>query len=155
MKRLFILLACSVLLNSAAFAQGTQGTAPTLNGGQSPTQGCSAAHQDQAVNVQVTLTIPASPVAEQFVYICGWDWQVSEDTTGSVQTNVLWTTVNLGNPAVKAGYSVAAAPNAIVSGNFTYPSPIRANTPGAVIFQSPAAVAHNSYSLNVYYRYAN
>jgi hypothetical protein len=145
MKKLLLVL---VLLAIPAHAQP-----PTVNGqGQAAVTPCRVLHSDAAVNIAVTVTVPAPPSQDQFVYICGWDYTVSEDATGSTQTNVTFTTTNLGN--VKSEYSVGTAPNAIVSGNYTYPTPARADVNGqGVVFVSPAAATHNAYSLNVYYRY--
>lgn len=145
MKRLLLLISPLVLLVTfAAFAgQPPVSTTPGI-GDQSS---CLVAHQDQAVNTQVTLTLV--PGQGQSVYICGWDYTVAQDGTGTAQTNVLWQTDNLNN--LSSEYSTSALPNSFISGNYQYIRPVRAQSPGFVRFRSPAAATHNAYSLNVYY----
>lgn len=112
---------------------------------------CSVAHNDQAVNVaSPTATITITPPNGWYVYICGWDFQVVPNATGTASTNLKWTTSNLGGWAVE--YSTAAT----TPYNYTayFPVPIRAAQAGvAVTFITPAALLNVSYSHNAYYYY--
>lgn len=125
---------------------------PVYNGQPVQVNPCLAVHQDAAVNTAVTLVVPAPSRSDLFVYICGWDWQVTANSTGTAQANVKWTTTNLSG--VLAEYSTAATAYVTISGNFTYPSPVKAQANNsAVTFISPAAATNNAYSVNAYYRY--
>jgi hypothetical protein len=112
---------------------------------------CTLVHKDAAVNTAITLTIPA-PSVGRTIYLCGWDFQVTANGTGTAQINVLWTTTNLNGLAV--GYSIAGTASAMVSGAFYPGFLIQAQVPGqAVTIISPAVAAANAYSANAYYLY--
>lgn len=155
----FVLLVLAFLCaDSAAFAQTPGG--PPVNGVtvQLPPD-CKLYHVDGlAVNVAITATIPLPPRSGFTTVLCGFDWTVTEDTTGSAQANVSWTATNLnvnpvGGTAISQ-YSIAATPSAVVSGAYYPGFLIRAVSPALPItISSPAAATHAQYSLNVYFTY--
>lgn len=140
------------MINVALLWLILQSGVPVVNG-QAPATACMVAHQDQPINTAVTVNIPAPPSSALYVYICGIDLTVSADATGAVaQTNVQWTATNL---AWKYTYSTTSTLNTTpIDRSFVFVNPIRATSQSApVTISSPAANAHNVYSINVYYRY--
>jgi hypothetical protein len=128
---------------------------------QSPTllNACSVSNQNGAVNAQKTVTL--TPQSGQYVYVCGLDFQVTNDATGAVtQANVCFTSTNLGPAGALPQwcYSAINALNtsALIGQNaYYYPFPLKSQTPGtAVTIVSPAANLHAAYNVNVYYYYA-
>lgn len=109
-------------------------------------------HGDAAVNTTVTLTI--TPPSGQYVYLCGWDYQVTGNATGTAQSNVTWTTTGLpGTP--KWQYSNAVGAQVSTYGTFYFRAPVKSNSPGtAVTIVSPAVAAQSAYSANAYFYYA-
>jgi hypothetical protein len=150
MKRLVSCLIAVLVVSGTALAQQPQQTNPPTLVQQSPSdlRACTPAHSDAAVNNTVTITI--TPPNGLYVYLCGWDYQVVQDATGTVQTNVKWTSTNLGGLAVE--YSTPLVVDGNTTQNFYYAVPLKAAQAGvAVTIVSPAAVLHTAYSANAYY----
>lgn len=127
----------------------------TRGGGQSGSflQPCLVVHNDAAVNLTVTVSTPTPP-SGQFVYICGIDVQVANDSTGAVtQANVKFTSVNLNNWTYE--YSAANAANTQgIDKAFIFGFPVRAQgADSPVTITSPAINAHAAYSVNLYYTF--
>jgi hypothetical protein len=152
--RRLVLAALFLCAASAAHAQALQPPiGPPVLVQRSPTdlQACSVSHGDAAINTLVTLTV--TPPAGQYVYLCGWDYQVATNGTATAQSNVKWTSTNLGGLAVE--YSTPATANTTIVGTYYFNVPIRSATPGtAITIVSPAIAAQNAYSANAYYYFA-
>jgi hypothetical protein len=117
---------------------------------QSPTElrACTPAHADGAINNQQTVTI--TPPSGQSVYICGLDVSASQNATATANTNVKFTSTNIGGWAYT--YSLAATANIMMAQAFNFSQPIKSVIPGtAVTIVSPAALANTAFSINVYY----
>ncbi len=146
MKR-FILAVIVALVSASAFAQAIpvqqQATRPDA---------CSTVNATAAVNNTATVTL--TPPNGQYVYVCGIDLTVSDDATGAVaQTNVSFTSTNLGGWAYK--YSFANAANTTLSQVFVFNVPLKSAVAGTVVtLVSPAINLHAAYSINAYYYFA-
>ena len=142
---LFMFLVC--LATTPAWAQVITQQSPTMLNACNGVQ-----HQDAAINTTITLTI--TPPSGQYVYFCGWDYQVTGNGTGTAQSNVTWVTTGLpGTP--KWQYSNAVGAQVSTYGTFYFRAPMKANSPGtAVTIASPAVAASSAYSANAYYYFA-
>jgi hypothetical protein len=131
-------LACA-LIAAPAFAQQQVTQSATR------AEGLTASNATAAVNNAVTLTL--TPNSGQYVYLCGYEIVVSGDGTGTAQTNVSFTSTNLGSWALK--YS--AVGTARVNLQFNNPplaTCIKATAAGtAVTIVSPTAAANAAYSI--------
>jgi hypothetical protein len=143
-----------MLVALPASAQQSQSSNPPILVQQVPTElrACTVSHNDQAVNTLAPVTI--TPPNGWYVYVCGFDFQaVADGTGGTVQSNVKWTTANLGGLAVE--FSFANTANTQVNFAAYYAVPMRAAQPGvAVTFTTPAVSLHTAYSQNVYYYFS-
>ncbi len=111
---------------------------------------CTNVHKDVAVNTAAITLTTATPPLGQYVYVCGWDYQVAGDGTGTAILNALWTTTNLNGYAVQ--FSTAVGAEVGTSGTFIFALPLKAQGPGfPVTVISPALAAHSTYSANLYY----
>lgn len=102
-----------------------------------------------AVNVASVLSIPAPP-AGLYNYVCRLAYNVSNDNTGTVITNVVSTSTNFNSFAVKISHVATASAN--------YDSPVyfrgtpaggcvKSTAPGtATTFTSPAGLIHSAWT---------
>lgn len=120
---------------------------------QDPTMlnACTPINATAAVNNQVTVTL--LPPAGQSVYVCGIDVTASQNATSTANTNLTFTSTNLGGWLYK--YSLAATVNIMASQAFYWSQPLKSVIPGtAVTIVSPAATAQTAFSINAYFYYA-
>lgn len=101
-----------------------------------------------AVNVATTLTIPA--VQGQWIYVCKLKFNLSNDNTGTVVTNVASTSTNFNSVAFKASHVVTASAG-YDSPTFDFGEPgtgcAKSTSPStAVTFVSPASVTHSAWT---------
>lgn len=113
---------------------------------------CTAiAYGTAAANTQVTATITVP--SGQYAYICGISADVCGNATGTVQTNVTFTTTNLPSTPTYQ-YSTAINPNSCLNPPLReFPgAPIKSAAPGTnVTVVTPAGAAQTLYTLRVYY----
>src|ERR1700682_5562212 len=141
MKRLLFIGLASLWAVSASAQVNQNGQA--ANQGLKP---CQVVHQDAAVNTAVTVVTPTPPNG-LFVYICGLDLTVSNDSTGAVtQANAQFTRTNWGG--WKYTFSTVKRANTNGLDKIFYPNlPIRASIDGTQVWiVSPAANTHAAYS---------
>jgi hypothetical protein len=120
---------------------------------QDPTMlnACTPINGTAAVNTQVTVTL--TPPSGLSVYVCGVDVTVSQNATSTANTNLTFTSTNLGGWLYK--YSLAATANLALSQSFYWSQPVKSVIPGtAVTIVSPAATAQTAFSINAYYYFA-
>jgi hypothetical protein len=121
---------------------------------RAPTR-CTTANATAAVNTLVTLTL--TPPGGMYVYICEIDLTISADATGTsaVQTNVSFTTTNLGGWKYTTSSPADTANQLVLDKQFLFPSLIRSVVPGtAVTIVSPAVRLHALYNINASYYFA-
>lgn len=110
-----------------------------------------------AVNTQTTLTIPAPP-AGYYNYVCDLKYQVNNDNTGTVLTNVVSTSTNFNGFAVKFSATSTAsidsgAQQVLGPFNPAFGCPKSAQAGVATTFVSPASVTHSAWSwYSTYYQ---
>lgn len=140
----FVLFAAVALLVTHVFAQGP------VYPGATPTQGAPALYAltpisaTGAVNTAITLTIPAPP-AGMYNYICKLGYNLSNDTTGTVATNVVSTSTNFNSFAVKTSQIATASIENNWMMDFGTPATGCARSTAsatATTFVSPASVTH-------------
>lgn len=110
-----------------------------------------------APGVSLQATLQVTPPAGQYVYICGFQFDVCGDGTGgSAQALVTFTSTNIsGNPSWL--YSTAALTNACLSPVLRemLPIPLKSAAPGTQVqIQSPALDTHEAYQIRMYYYFA-
>jgi len=98
-----------------------------------------------AVNTQTTLTIPAPP-GGMYNYVCSLAFQLGNDTTATVVTNVVSTSTNFNSFAVKVSQPSVASNDTgammVLNGQGTAGC-AKSTAPGtATTFVSPAGVTH-------------
>jgi hypothetical protein len=137
-------LALALLLPGTAWAQATvpsQQAATRLDA-------CSSQNAAGAVNAQITVTI--TPPNGMYVYVCGIDLLASQDATATVNTNLAFTSTNLGS--WRYTYSMPATVNITQTYNSMWNSVVKSTAAGtATVITSPAATLHTAFSINVYY----
>jgi hypothetical protein len=152
MKRIPSVLLALVLLALplGAFAQTPVQQSPTM------LNACSGRNATAAIANAVTLTIPAPP-SGQYIYLCGVDFQVSNDATGGTvaQSNVCFTTTNLSSAQWCYSQVTGVANTQVLIGQQAYYFPgwavKSANPSTAVTIVSPASMTHSIYNINAYY----
>lgn len=144
-----ILVYCLLLSGTPAHAQ--QNGASRVQQDATMLNACTPTNQTAAVNTQVTVTL--TPPAGQSVYLCGIDVTASQNATSTANTNLTFTSTNLGGWLFK--YSLAATVNIALSQSFYFSQPVKSVIPGtAVTVVSPAATAQTAFSINAYYYFA-
>lgn len=109
-----------------------------------------------AVNAQTTLTIPAPP-PNQFIYVCMLQMNTSMDATGAAVSNLVTTSTNFNNFAMK--FSAIAGIGVNYDGpQFGFGSPAtgcaKSTLAGtATTFVSPAASTHAAFTWYAAYYY--
>ena len=102
-----------------------------------------------AVNTQqiATITVPGG----QYAYITGISIEECTNATGTVQSNVSFTSTNItGSP--QWSYSQAATANVCQRWNENYATPLKSAAPGTnVAITSPSSATNNSYGIRMYY----
>ena len=151
-KTLYAILA-ALLLTTVGYTQfpsnppfPVQQSATMLNAG---TKACTTAN---AVAGQTTCTM--TPAAGNFVYITAIFLQACGDATGTLQTNVSWTTTGLqNNPILWANSdTVAASLDVCKEVIIIPPTPIRSSSAGtAVTIVSPGAAAHTAFVIDAFW----
>lgn len=112
---------------------------------------CTTAHATAAVNTQATLTL--TPPNGLYVYFCGWDVAISQNGTATANTNLSFTSTNLGGWAFK--YSLPATANESRVQAFYFSFPVKSAQAGvAVTIVSPAAQVNTAFAINGYYYFA-
>lgn len=148
-KRFFAALAVALFGAGATFAQApTQQTATRLDA-------CTNMGYTTATSAQATLTV--TPPGGQYVYMCGFSFDVCVGATaGTAQNNVTFTSTNIvGLPTWQ--YSYAAAIDTCVSPPIRDfpPTPLKSAAPGtAVVITSPATDTNVTYTIRVPYYFA-
>ena len=99
---LLALLPAAALLHSQSASSPVQQAATMLNAATK------VADCNVAINTVCTAT--ATPAAGNYVYITGIDLAVCGNGTGTVQTNVTWTTTGLTGSPILWAYSTAINP---------------------------------------------
>ena len=111
---------------------------------------CTTANARAAVNNAVTLTL--TPPDGQHVYLCGWELTVSQNGTSTANTNLVFTSTNLGGWAY--AYSLAATANLSLTHAVRLAWPVKSTTATtAVTFVSPAAQTNTAFSISAFYFY--
>jgi hypothetical protein len=151
MKSKFVgLLAFSLLMAVVLYSQqGPIGTpvqqSPTMLNAATKVADCNVA-------VNTTCTATATPAGSNYVYVTAIDMAICGDATGTVQSNVTWTTTNLTGAPIAWAYSTAINPNACIYKVITYNPAVKSTTPGtAVTLVSPAVALHTAYNANIYW----
>lgn len=148
MRKLALALSFLVGLTTLAFAQAQTQQSPTR------LDACTSVGYAAATSAQATLTI--TPPSGQYVYMCGFSFDVcNSGTAGTAQNNVTFTSTNIvGLPTWQ--YSFAAAINTCVSPIREYlPTPLKSAAPGtAVVITSPATDTNVTYTIRVPYYFA-
>lgn len=144
------LVECALMLGAAQAASAQSG--PTrVQQDPSVLTACSVSNATAAINNQVTVTI--TPPSGQYVYICGIDVASSQNATSTVNTNLQYTSTNLGGWSWK--YSLAATVNIAITQAFYFNNPVKSAAAGtAVTVVSPGATANTAFNINVYYYFA-
>jgi hypothetical protein len=152
---LFLLLLAAV---GIAYSQGVP-SPPATSIQQSPTTlnaATKVANCNVAVNNVCTATL--TPAGGNSAYITALDMEVCGDATGTVQTNVTWTTTNLTGAPIAWAYSasITAGINNVAGACIykvvTFNPAVKSTTQGtAVTVVSPAAVLHTAYTANVFW----
>jgi invasion protein IalB len=139
-----VLLATPVLAQNATSPGG--GVGVQLGNAYYPLTPISAT---AAVNTQTTLTIPAT--AGLFNYVCSLAYQVNNDNTGTVVTNVVSTSTNFNSLAVKFSAPATASIDSGVlpvfgglAGGGGCAKSTLAGT--ATTFVSPASLTHSAWT---------
>lgn len=103
-----------------------------------------------AVNTQTTLTIPA-PGGGLYNYVCSLAYQVSTDTTGGANTNVVTTSTNFNGFAVKfsnpTGVNIDSGVQVVLNSHGPTDGCSKSASPGtATTFVSPASMTHQAWT---------
>lgn len=154
MKLLRTLLLAGLFALAAIAAQAQQaGPAPVQ---QSPSRldACNGiGYATAAVNntATATITVPGG----LYVYICGISIDVCGNATGSLATNVTFTSTNLpSNPTWQYSTTVALMAGACLNPPIRewFAAPLKSSAPGTnVTIVSPAAATNNAYTIRAYY----
>lgn len=147
----FRFVAAALIVAAAIASPGHKAKAQTLvQQTASELRACTPINATAAVNNAVTLTL--TPPSGWYVYLCGWDVASSQNGTATANTNVSYTSTNLGGWAWK--YSIAATANLSITQAFNI-SLVKSAAPGtAVTIVSPSALAQTAFSINAYYYFA-
>lgn len=135
---------------------GQSSTAPQqIQASPQALNNCTPTHTDAAINTLVTITL--TPPNGQFVYLCGWEYTVTNDATGTGPAFVTnkWTVSNMPGAAPTTLTSVFSLPltaNIQIDQRYQYAIPIKSAQQGvAVVMSSPAINAHAAYSGTMWY----
>jgi hypothetical protein len=144
MRKLLLSLLLLPLLWGGALAQtSVQQSASRLDA-------CTAvASAVGAVASQQTATITVS--AGNYAYICAISLEVCTNATGTVQSNVTFTSTNLtGSPTWQ--YSMTATADICQRWFDGFASPLKSAVPGTnVTVVSPTSATNNNYGIRLYY----
>lgn len=149
LNRFLIAIAPVLFAVTAALAQ-----APVQQSG-THLDACTNVGYQTATSAQATLTV--TPPAGQYVYICGFAFDVCNGgTAGTAQNNVTFTSSNIaGGPTWQ--YSFPAAINTCYTPQIRemLPIPLKSAAPGTnVVITSPATDTNVTYTIRMYYYFA-
>jgi hypothetical protein len=108
-----------------------------------------------AVSLQATLQV--TPPAGQYVYICGFAFDVCANATGSTaQNNVTFTSTNInGSPTWQYSAPVLTSLCYASPIREMLPTPLKSAAPGTQVqIQSPALDTNLQYTIRMYYYFA-
>lgn len=152
-QALLVALAVALTVSPPALADGPLApgaTAVTTTATRGDS--CTPINATGAANAQIILTIPAQ--SGMYGNITALDLTVSANGTGgTVNTNLSWTSTNLGS--WRYLYSFVDTANTMQSEHFAYGTPMKGPAVGtAIVITSPAATANTAFNINACYFYS-